>query len=105
MATFVIVDRFEERCQPLNQVFFFSMQGNFSVNGKYLRALTLEGPTKENPVLDSLAVQHLNNQLYSLLPQGRGRCLQSEITSHIVTNNHSLSQMNTWSAFDENTDI
>ena len=29
----------------------------------YLRALTFEGPTKDNPVLDPLAVLHLNNRL------------------------------------------
>ena len=31
---------------------------------KDLQALTLVGPTRENPVLDPLAVQHLDNLLY-----------------------------------------
>ena len=31
---------------------------------KDLQALTLVGPTRENIVLDPLAVQHPNNQLY-----------------------------------------
>ena len=40
----------------------FSIQGNFSVNRKDLQALTLKGPAWENPVLDFLTVQHLNNE-------------------------------------------
>ena len=35
-----------------------------SVNRKHLQALTLVGPTREYLVLDTLAVHHLNNQLY-----------------------------------------
>ena len=42
----------------------FSIQKNFPVNRKDLRALTLMGLTWENPVPDPLAVKHLNNQLY-----------------------------------------
>ena len=34
--------------------------------GKYLEALTLVGPTRDNPVLDPLAVLHLDNQLFIL---------------------------------------
>ena len=34
------------------------------MNRKDLRTLTLAGPTRNNPVLDPLAVQHLDNQLY-----------------------------------------
>ena len=45
-------------------VLYFSIQGSFSVNRKDLRALTLLGPTRENLLLDPLAVQYLNNQLY-----------------------------------------
>ena len=41
----------------------FSAQGNFSVNSKDLQAVTLVGPTMENPVYDPLAVQHLDNRL------------------------------------------
>ena len=37
------------------------MQGNFSVNRKDLRALTLTGPTMEILVLDPLDVQQLDN--------------------------------------------
>ena len=33
------------------------------MNRKDLRALTLVGPTRGNPVLDPLAALHLNNQL------------------------------------------
>ena len=40
------------------------MQGNFSVNRKDLRALTLTGPTMEILVLDPLDVQQLDNWLY-----------------------------------------
>ena len=35
-----------------------------SLNRKDLRALTLVGPTRDNPVLDPLAVLHLYNQLF-----------------------------------------
>ena len=38
----------------------FSVQRNFLVNSKDLRALTLVGPTRENPVLDLLTVQPLD---------------------------------------------
>ena len=38
----------------------FWIQENFSLN---LQDLALVGPTKENLVLDVLAVQHLNNRL------------------------------------------
>ena len=48
-------------------MFFIIKQGNLSVNRKDLQALTLMGPTRENLVLDSLAVQHLHNQLYIYL--------------------------------------
>ena len=40
------------------------MQGNFSVNRKDLQASNLVGLTRENPVKDPLAVQHLDNLLY-----------------------------------------
>ena len=33
-------------------------------NWKELPALTLAGPTRDNPVLDPIAVQHLNNWLH-----------------------------------------
>ena len=42
----------------------FSIHGNSSVNKKDLRALTLEGLNRENLVIEPLAVQHLNNQLF-----------------------------------------
>ena len=35
-----------------------------SVNRKYLQALTVVGPTRDNLVLYTLAVLHLNNRLY-----------------------------------------
>ena len=35
-----------------------------SVNRKDLRALTLVGPTRNNRILDPLAVLHLDNRLY-----------------------------------------
>ena len=35
----------------------------FEKNKQDLRALSLVGPTRKNPVLDPLAVQHLENQL------------------------------------------
>ena len=38
--------------------------GELSVNIKYLRASTLVELTQENPVLDPLGVQHLDNQLF-----------------------------------------
>ena len=41
----------------------FSIHWNFSENRKVLWALTLVGPTRENLVLDPLAVQHLDNRL------------------------------------------
>ena len=41
----------------------FSIQGNFSVNRKDLQASNLVGPTRENQVIDLLAVQQLDNQL------------------------------------------
>ena len=34
------------------------------MNRKELRALTLVGPTRDNPVLEPLAVLHINNRLY-----------------------------------------
>ena len=37
-----------------------------SENRKDLQASTLVGPTRDNPVLDSLAVLHLNNWLYKV---------------------------------------
>ena len=43
----------------------FSIQEfTFSVNRKDLRALTLLGLTRENAVLDSQAIQNLNNRLF-----------------------------------------
>ena len=36
-----------------------NVKGNFSVNRKDLKALTLVGPTREDIVLDPLGVQHL----------------------------------------------
>ena len=41
----------------------FSIQGNFSVNRKDLQASNLVGPTRENQVINLLAVQQLDNQL------------------------------------------
>ena len=35
------------------------------VNRKDLRALTLVGPTRDNPLLDPLAALHLDNRLYT----------------------------------------
>ena len=42
----------------------FSTLREPAVNRKYLRALTLVGPTRNNLVLDLLAVLHLDNQLF-----------------------------------------
>ena len=42
----------------------FQTLRELSVNRKVLQALTLVGPTRENPVPDPLAVLHLDNQLY-----------------------------------------
>ena len=40
------------------------------MNRKDYQALTLVGPTRGNPELDPLAVQHLDNQLFmSLIPK------------------------------------
>ena len=41
--------------------FLFSTSGEHSVNRKELRALTLVGPIRDNPILDPLAVLHLHN--------------------------------------------
>ena len=41
----------------------FQTLWEFSVNKKDLRALNLEGPPKDNPEIDPLAVIHLDNQL------------------------------------------
>ena len=38
------------------------------MNRKDLQALTLDGPTRDNIVLDPLAVQHLDNQLCMQYP-------------------------------------
>ena len=43
--------------------FIFNFKGTL-VNQKVLRALALVGPTWDNPVLDPLAVLHLDNRLY-----------------------------------------
>ena len=40
---------------------FFSTSGEPSLNRKDLQALTLVRPTRDNPVLDPIAVIHLNN--------------------------------------------
>ena len=37
------------------------------MNRKDLQALTLVGPTRDNPELDPLAILHLYNQLYILI--------------------------------------
>ena len=47
----------------IQQVFFISTSREPSVNRKDLRALTLVGPTRDNLVIDPLAVLHLDNQL------------------------------------------
>ena len=47
----------------INQVFFIFNTREISVNKKDLWALTLVGLNWGNPVLDPLAVQHLDNQL------------------------------------------
>ena len=48
----------------IKQVFFISTLREPSVNRKDLRALTLVGPTRDNPEPDPLAVLHLDNRLY-----------------------------------------
>ena len=48
----------------IKQVFFISTSGIPPVNGIDLQALSLVGPTVTRPVLDPLAVMHLNNQLF-----------------------------------------
>ena len=54
------------KLNPQKNYFIFSIHGNVSVNGKDLLALTLVEPIREDPVSDSLAVQHLDNQQYIL---------------------------------------
>ena len=48
------------------QVFFISISGKPSLNIIDLLALTIAGPTRQKPVLDHLAVQHLKSQLCML---------------------------------------
>ena len=45
------------------EIRLFLTIGNFWVNTKDLGALTLVGPTREDSILDPLAVLHLNNWL------------------------------------------
>ena len=45
----------------------FFLQGNLSVNRKELQTLIFKGPTRENPVLDPLAVQQTNMDNQNLL--------------------------------------
>ena len=47
-----------------NKYSLFSTLSGPSVNIKYLQALTLAGLTQNNPVVDPLAVLHLDNWLY-----------------------------------------
>ena len=51
--------------RQLNQtsVLYLKLLWETSVNRKDLRALTLVGPTWDNPLLDPLAVLHLDNRL------------------------------------------
>ena len=53
--------------KKIKQVFFISTLREPSVNRKDLQALTLLGPTRDNPEPDPLAVLHLNNQLWMLI--------------------------------------
>ena len=46
-------------------IFFISSYAA-QTNIKDLQALTLVGPTRENLVLDPLAIQHLDNQLFRI---------------------------------------
>ena len=48
----------------VNQDDLFQTLWEPSVNRKYLQALTLVGPTWSKPVLDPLAVLHLDNRLH-----------------------------------------
>ena len=48
----------------INQVLVIFNAKELSVNRNDLQAATLVGQNWENPVLDPLAVQQLNNQLY-----------------------------------------
>ena len=50
----------EHRVIKINK---FSIKRNFSGNKKDLRALTLAGPTRENPILNPLALHYLDNEL------------------------------------------
>ena len=47
-----------------NKYSLYQTLWELSVNRKDLQALTLLGPTQNNPVLDPLAVLHHDNQLY-----------------------------------------
>ena len=51
------------KCDNKNQSSVFFNTRELSVNREDLRASTLVGLNWENPLIDSLAVQHLNNQL------------------------------------------
>ena len=48
----------------INQVLVIFNAKELSVNRNDLQAATLVGQNRENPVLDPLAVQQLNNELY-----------------------------------------
>ena len=48
----------------LTKCSLLSLQGNFLANRKDLGALTLVGHTRENLILELLAVQNLDNRLY-----------------------------------------
>ena len=50
--------------KKLNMCSLFQTLWELSVKRKDLQALTLVGPTQNNPVLDPLAVLHLDNWLY-----------------------------------------
>ena len=50
-----------------NKCSLIPTSGESSGNRKDLEALTLSGPTRDNPVLDPLAVLHLDNRLYLIL--------------------------------------
>ena len=56
------------------------METTPSVKRKDYQALNLVGPTKNNPVLDPLAVQHLDNRLYIL-----DRPLKFEVLNSLMT--------------------
>ena len=54
-----------QKRDPLNQMVVMAyLMSDYLLLATDLRTLTLVGPTRDNPVLDPLAVLHLDNQLY-----------------------------------------